>query len=875
VKAKDLQKEGSELQHKVRTVSDLIRHIKTRETDSDTPNYNLFFGAGCSVSSGVRPAKELTEEWVSDLYERFNSTPADSIAEAEQYFESNHSNWYNKDNAYSSLFEKTYEFASQRRRFVETEVDKALPSIGYAYLTSLTNKKYFNTIFTTNFDDLINEAFYQFSNDRALLCAHDSSIKSISITSKRPKIIKLHGDYLFDDIKSTLRETESLEQNTKEKLIEFCKEFGLIVVGYAGNDRSIMDVLDFLTKQDNYLKNGVYWCLRKDDNINPVLQNLFWKEKVYPVIIDGYDELFAQIHSKLIENGLDFESNLKNSKLQKIKKNILNEGNPLNSNEYIKNDIKNIKELNNKQEISDFFSKINTNGDSEGLSVNDLRNLLEIEDLLKKSEYDKAYKLAEDFYYQAVEVKDKARYTSMLISISDNKGDSRSCLNWCDKLIELDLYNISYYMKKSRYINDLSKKYSYLFNKSKEFGCRYDLHNESAKAGFNLIKNDPLNTNVDIDNVLSQLSTSLELNPSLLNVAWRLKLDALYFLKHYVKNNENKEETKNINNSITKHIESAGTINSDSLVTIKLEIKKSENEEDFDTSKKIIIKLYKLYEQSDISSKIDVNESLNSLFLSFIGYRKKVDSISLLENFYERHLEDKSIIKNSELLLSKSRYYLISENPSREKSKKYFLLAMECADIFSEFQMAIFINHCFDGFYTEKLLNILEERKSNLIEIYYYEYKYELLITEGSYELALENLEKSFSLGLSAHSYFSDLSYLLVLSNEFQKLVDIEGINSEVIKEIQCNAFVINYQYAAKKVNNKKYDPVCLRNITAKTDDPAIKLAAFSVLEQEKDIVRVITEQIEISYVNYYIYRRWPIIPKNIIDTFKIPEIVV
>jgi hypothetical protein len=61
-----------------------------------------------------------------------------------------------------------------------------------------------------------NEAFYQFSRERPTLCAHDSSIKGVSVNSSRPKIIKVHGDYLFDSIKSTLNETESLEINTRE-----------------------------------------------------------------------------------------------------------------------------------------------------------------------------------------------------------------------------------------------------------------------------------------------------------------------------------------------------------------------------------------------------------------------------------------------------------------------------------------------------------------------------------------------------------------------------------------------------------------------------------------------------------------------------------
>ena len=240
MKAKDLMDAG-ELKHKVRTVKDLVRYIKTKE-NKEVSNYSIFLGAGASRSSGISTAFELIVEWMEELYERdnnekFRTTGIDSendlharYNELRSYFERVHASWFDVSNPYSSLFEKKFDLAPQRRRFIEKEVDGKLPSIGYAYLVSLVKHNFFDSIFTTNFDDLVNEAFYQLSNKRPIVCAHDSSVHSISVTSKRPKIIKLHGDYLFEDIKSTLKETESLENNIRDKLIEFCKEYGLIVL---------------------------------------------------------------------------------------------------------------------------------------------------------------------------------------------------------------------------------------------------------------------------------------------------------------------------------------------------------------------------------------------------------------------------------------------------------------------------------------------------------------------------------------------------------------------------------------------------------------------------------------------------------------------
>ncbi len=288
---------GKQLESKKRTLGDLARYVGTR-TDG-TPNYTVLLGAGCSVTSGIRPATVLCDTWRQEILHSLGEDTTKMTPEQQrQSLREKESSWYDLQREYSSLFEKRYDLQRQRRMFVENEVKDAVPSIGYLYLTALVEQDYFNTVFTTNFDDLVNEAFFLYSQKRPIVCAHDSSINSITVTSRRPKIIKLHGDYLFDDIKATDRETESLDQNMKEKFIEFAKDFGLVVVGYAGGDRSIIDLLTVLLKNEDYFKNGIYWCIRKHSDIPEELRRLFWKDRIYFVEIDGFDELFSELYSK-------------------------------------------------------------------------------------------------------------------------------------------------------------------------------------------------------------------------------------------------------------------------------------------------------------------------------------------------------------------------------------------------------------------------------------------------------------------------------------------------------------------------------------------------------------------------------------------------
>ncbi|HIF9458560.1 TPA: SIR2 family protein [Photobacterium damselae] len=271
----------------------LIHILKT----TSNPNFTLFLGAGASVTSGVSHAGELIKQWraaYSNMYPQKNIE--------EEY-------WYDKPTEYSELFETLYDQPSQRREFIESCIKDAIPSWGYIYLSNLLKNNVFNTVFTTNFDDLINEACYSFSTDlKPLVSAHDSSISSVRLTSPRPKIIKLHGDFLFDNIKNTVRELESLEDNMRAKFRQYASEFGMIVIGYAGNDRSIMETLNTLLRHDSNFPHGIYWCVMKgtvQSDLAKELEELTRFPRFHIIEIDGFDEFLADIHHEL---GLEIQA---------------------------------------------------------------------------------------------------------------------------------------------------------------------------------------------------------------------------------------------------------------------------------------------------------------------------------------------------------------------------------------------------------------------------------------------------------------------------------------------------------------------------------------------------------------------------------------
>lgn len=384
-------------------------------------------------------------------------------SEERDFLRTREGGWYDPAKEYSSLFEKRYDLQRQRRMFVEAEVGGKTPSIGYAYLTALVSQNYFNTIFTTNFDDLLNEAFYIYSNQRPIVCAHDSSIHSITVTSKRPKIIKLHGDYLFDDLKSTLRETESLEQNMRAKFTEFSKEYGLIVVGYSGGDRSIMDTISTLLKNDMFLKGGIYWCIRKGSEVPDELRKLIWKDRVYFVEIEGFDEIFAEIYSSLNKGDVLPSSVISAThKPADVASRLLSNKDAFSSNcKYLVEAKKRLERVSKRTAIANFLAKPDDDGRviaNQDLGDDDLLILTEIENFIHQTHYGEAISKIRSALNDGVRLAMRLKLLRLQVTAHRLSDERKQALSIADEIISLQPKRGAHRLLKASLLNNIDEK---------------------------------------------------------------------------------------------------------------------------------------------------------------------------------------------------------------------------------------------------------------------------------------------------------------------------------------------------------------------------------------------------------------------------------
>ncbi|WP_310607320.1 SIR2 family protein [Buttiauxella brennerae] len=847
------------LSFKKRSIKDLADYIKIRSGAS--PNYSLFLGAGASVTSGIRTGFELVQEWREEIYTRFTTEPYTTAVKAREWLAEKHPDWYDQNNEYSSLFEKKFDLPSQRRRFVERQVDKKLPSIGYAYLVELFESKFFDTVFTTNFDDLINEAFYQFSSDRPLLCAHDSSIKGISVTSSRPKIIKLHGDYLFDSIKSSLKETESLESNTREKLIEFTKEYGLIFIGYAGNDNSIMDVLKYLLKQEDYLRNGIYWCRRKGDQITPELFKLLNQDKVYWVEIDGFDEFMAELAHEL-GGELSLGGTQKSTKREQMINSFIKDEHNLDVNKFIRNDLAKIKKHNLTRDISSLINELSqSDTDDQKIPEDDFKNLLSIDSLIRAKNYKVAEEKLSQLINDASDDNIKSKYLRRFINIKEDQNDTKLALEYSDKLIELDEFNLSYTLSKTNVFTEQKDKIIYLKGLLEKFNYSIDLKNHLCRIALLYLEtnNEEL---IKFSEVRSLIDGSLHQDSGLDNRAWRLKYD---LIKCQHLSNHDKTE---VNKLVSELFDEIKKINPTHDTYLYLYSEHSSSIQIKDDVLTCINVLSAAYTTSSKNKKKNILKYLTKLHLSLFEADYNHETPNLMKNFIDKYEEYPDESNIAPFIIFKAKYEIGCNKNIQEGIR----LAKQAID-------SPWRNNHFQGIveillidkdnipFVEDLLDSLPRDTSELLLL---KIKSDISNLKGDYNTSMQLIEKAHEKKMDISDYTLAKAYVHLLAENYTAAIRIIDTNIDKIKDFrERDVLIINREIAKKKLNieTKKHE---IRSIIAhhKAKGDAA-MCAFFLLDEDKNGIKQLDILIEQNFMNYYRFLEWPALPDNILAKYR------
>jgi len=243
------------------SAEEFVRRLKLMTSDNDK-RFAIFLGAGCSVSSGIPDAGSLVREnWLPQLRDVCAPERKDIAKWASEQFPGYDSR--QPSAFYGEVMKRHFPSPYERQREMENLCDGKFPGFGYAVLSNLVaaTDGRLNVVLTTNFDDLMADALYLFSNARPLVIHHESLAGYIRPTRTRPLVIKLHGDHRLTP-HNTAAETAVLQEEIDKQVRLLLHDRGLIFIGYGGNDSSIQKMLEKIPEEG--LPLGVFWVGAKE-----------------------------------------------------------------------------------------------------------------------------------------------------------------------------------------------------------------------------------------------------------------------------------------------------------------------------------------------------------------------------------------------------------------------------------------------------------------------------------------------------------------------------------------------------------------------------------------------------------------------------------
>jgi tetratricopeptide (TPR) repeat protein len=463
------KKEPSNTQNNflINKLADSIKHTKRKPEEQEASlNFALFLGAGASVSSGVIGAGKMIQHFKEKIYSfyevDFFNVETKQIDKKKEKEWLKTQDWYLKEgNEYGRFFGKCYETEGERRNYIESLIEGKEPSFGYMILANLIYEGYLKTIITTNFDDLIYIACTTFTQTRPVVYSLGGFATEMSITGNRPRILKLHGDYLYSDLrnietdfqkdkklilKSQNNKTRQ-DSNMQKEVEEIFRNYdGIIVVGYGGADSSIINLLKEIPRG-----KIIYWCYRSGDKVNENVKQIVSDEGRHLVSITGFDELMDKIRQKVGISNKELAFNFKNN-LQKVTDLLFQYEDDstidfvdeiANTYQLLSLSVHGDKALEKEEfiEAEKFYRKVIE------LKPDSARTYYKVAGLLSKDSTRKIE--AEEHYRKAIELKsdDVSAYFDLEELISEEFGRKEESLQLLQKILEIEPDNSIAYVK--------------------------------------------------------------------------------------------------------------------------------------------------------------------------------------------------------------------------------------------------------------------------------------------------------------------------------------------------------------------------------------------------------------------------------------------
>jgi hypothetical protein len=271
----------------------------------------LLLGAGASFKAGIPVAAEMVRQIARYSYgvkEGLSPDHSVNIMEGDLQRHLKQQSWY-KDLPLGELFPLAVEHlltpAANRKDFFASIISRASgPTGGHEALADLVQRQLVQTVLTTNFDSLIEDALRARQPQIRSIVSVNKAVGDMAAFSpyNKAQVIYLHGAFEYYRDRNSIKETQRMENSVVAKVRPLIAYAPLIVIGYRGFEPSIMDhLLGEGVAETNQYAHGVFWCVRNPADIHPNVNAFADKigSNFTLVKIDGFDEALAELNTQL------------------------------------------------------------------------------------------------------------------------------------------------------------------------------------------------------------------------------------------------------------------------------------------------------------------------------------------------------------------------------------------------------------------------------------------------------------------------------------------------------------------------------------------------------------------------------------------------
>ena len=205
---------------------------------------------------------------------------------------------------YAFYAQACFPTSTDRRSFFQKYVRAAAPFTGYRLLPLLTKVGLVRTLWTTNFDGLPARACAA-EGISCLEIGIDSQHRTALVPASGDlRVVSLHGDYRYDELKNTTNELQLQEAELCRELVADLRDHDLLVIGYSGRDSSLMFAL-----MDAYVGPSaarLYWCGMRQEPSKEVQTLLVTAaasgREAFYIPSRGFDDLLERIALRILED---------------------------------------------------------------------------------------------------------------------------------------------------------------------------------------------------------------------------------------------------------------------------------------------------------------------------------------------------------------------------------------------------------------------------------------------------------------------------------------------------------------------------------------------------------------------------------------------